>query len=148
VNWQASCVGGASGWQVPRHIGPGAQRLLDRLTDVPACVYDAAWTMLTCNVSWAALLGDPAALRGRDRNRVWRHFTGQSSRDVESPISLEFLTRYPTPAAAAHLGEKRMAAAATWLYCPVVVAGGRRTSATVATAAADETTLSARKRLS
>jgi transposase len=30
--------------------------------------------------------------------------------DVESPISLEFLTRYPTPASAAHLGEKRMAA--------------------------------------
>jgi transposase len=29
--------------------------------------------------------------------------------DVESPISLEFLTRYPTPGAAAHLGEKRMA---------------------------------------
>jgi transposase len=30
--------------------------------------------------------------------------------DVESPISLDFLTRYPTPAAARHLGEKRMAA--------------------------------------
>jgi transposase len=30
--------------------------------------------------------------------------------DVESPISLEFLTRYPTPAAARHLGCKRMAA--------------------------------------
>jgi transposase len=30
--------------------------------------------------------------------------------DVESPISLEFLTRYPTPASACHLGEKRMAA--------------------------------------
>jgi len=30
--------------------------------------------------------------------------------DVESPISLQFLTRYPTPASAAHLGEKRMAA--------------------------------------
>jgi transposase len=30
--------------------------------------------------------------------------------DVESAISLEFLTRYPTPAAAAHLGEKRMKA--------------------------------------
>ena len=64
---------------VPRHIGPGAQRLLDRLTDVPAAVYDAAWTMLASNASWAALLGDPAALRGRERNRVWRHFTGQSS---------------------------------------------------------------------
>lgn len=30
--------------------------------------------------------------------------------DVESPISLEFLTRYPAPASARHLGEKRMAA--------------------------------------
>lgn len=30
--------------------------------------------------------------------------------DVESPISLAFLRRYPTPAAAAHLGEKRMTA--------------------------------------
>jgi transposase len=30
--------------------------------------------------------------------------------DVESPVSLEFLTRYPTPASAAHLGQKRMAA--------------------------------------
>jgi transposase len=30
--------------------------------------------------------------------------------DVESPISLAFLTRYPTPASAAHLGEKRIAA--------------------------------------
>ena len=30
--------------------------------------------------------------------------------DVESPVNLEFLTRYPTPAAARHLGEKRMAA--------------------------------------
>jgi transcriptional regulator with XRE-family HTH domain len=53
--------------QVPRHIGPGAQRLLDRLTDVPAAVYDAAWTMLACNASWAALLGDPAGLPDRYR---------------------------------------------------------------------------------
>jgi transposase len=30
--------------------------------------------------------------------------------DVESPVSLEFLTRCPTPASARHLGEKRMAA--------------------------------------
>jgi transposase len=44
--------------------------------------------------------------------------------DVESPISLEFLTRYPTPAAAAHLGEQRMTAfCAKHGYC------GRRTAA-------------------
>ncbi len=30
--------------------------------------------------------------------------------DLESRIALEFLTRYPTPAAAAHVGEKRLAA--------------------------------------
>jgi transposase len=30
--------------------------------------------------------------------------------DVESPVSLDFLTRYPTPESARHLGEKRMAA--------------------------------------
>jgi len=44
--------------------------------------------------------------------------------DVESPISLEFLTRYPTPAAAAHLGEKRMAA-----FCVKHGYSGRRTAA-------------------
>ncbi len=44
--------------------------------------------------------------------------------DVESPVSLEFLTRYPTPAAAAHLGEKRMAA-----FCVKHGYSGRRTAA-------------------
>jgi transposase len=44
--------------------------------------------------------------------------------DVESPISLEFLTRYPTPAAAAHLGEKRMAA-----FCAGHGYSGRRRAA-------------------
>jgi transposase len=44
--------------------------------------------------------------------------------DVESPISLEFLTRYPTPAAAAHLGEKRMAA-----FCVKHGYSGRRSAA-------------------
>ncbi len=44
--------------------------------------------------------------------------------DVESPVSLEFLTRYPTPAAAAHPGEKRMAA-----FCAKHGDSGRRTAA-------------------
>ena len=44
--------------------------------------------------------------------------------DVESPVSLEFLTRYPTPAAAAHLGEKRMAA-----FCVKHGYSGRRSAA-------------------
>jgi transposase len=44
--------------------------------------------------------------------------------DVESPVSLEFLTRYPTPAAARNLGEKRMAA-----FCTKHGYSGRRTAA-------------------
>jgi transposase len=44
--------------------------------------------------------------------------------DVESPISLAFLTRYPTPAAAAQLGEKRMTA-----FCTQHGYSGRRTAA-------------------
>jgi len=43
--------------------------------------------------------------------------------DVESPIALEFLTRYPTPAAAARLGEKRMAA-----FCTKHGYSGRRSA--------------------
>jgi transposase len=43
---------------------------------------------------------------------------------VESPVSLEFLTRYPAPAAAAHPGEKRMAA-----FCVKHGYSGRRTAA-------------------
>jgi transposase len=44
--------------------------------------------------------------------------------DVESPASPEFLARYPAPAAAAHLGEKRMAA-----FCVKHGYCGRRTAA-------------------
>jgi transposase len=44
--------------------------------------------------------------------------------DVESPISLAFLTRYPTPASARHLGEKGMAA-----FCAKHGYSGRRSAA-------------------
>jgi transposase len=44
--------------------------------------------------------------------------------DVESPIALEFLTRYPTPASAAGLGEKRMAS-----FCAKHGYSGRRPAA-------------------
>jgi transposase len=43
--------------------------------------------------------------------------------DIESPIGLEFLTRYPTPNSAAHLGEKRMTA-----FCVKHGYSGRRSA--------------------
>ena len=44
--------------------------------------------------------------------------------DIASPISLEFLTRYPTAASAVHLGERRMAA-----FCAKHSYSGRRPAA-------------------
>lgn len=35
-----------SGGLVPQRICPGVQRLLDRLTDTPIAVFDAAWTLI------------------------------------------------------------------------------------------------------
>ncbi|MFC8428018.1 IS110 family transposase [Streptomyces sp. NPDC057253] len=48
--------------------------------------------------------------------------------DVESPIALDFLTRYPTPASAAALGDKRMAA-----FCVKHSYCGRRSPADLVT---------------
>ena len=62
------------------HVPPSVQRLADRLGDLPVAVYDPAWTIITWNAAWAGLMGDPSALAGRDRNLLWRIFTGQSSR--------------------------------------------------------------------
>ncbi|AZM64780.1 MULTISPECIES: helix-turn-helix domain-containing protein [unclassified Streptomyces] len=64
------------GGAVPQYIGAGAQRLLDRLTDTPVAVFDAAWTLIEHNAPWAALTCDDWHGRsGRSANIVWRVFT-------------------------------------------------------------------------
>jgi transcriptional regulator with XRE-family HTH domain len=72
----------------PGHIAgqltPSVQRLLDQLTGVPVSVSDAAWNHVACNRLWAALVGDPSGRTGRDRNVLWRHFTGQPARVVRT----------------------------------------------------------------
>jgi transcriptional regulator with XRE-family HTH domain len=65
---------------ITSHVPPSVQRLVDRLADLPVGVYDPAWTIITWNAAWAGLMGDPSALTGRDRNLVWRTFTGTSTR--------------------------------------------------------------------
>ena len=62
------------------HVPPSVQRLIDRLADLPVAVYDPAWTIITWNPAWAGLMGDPSAVSGRDRNLIWRTFTGTSTR--------------------------------------------------------------------
>jgi transcriptional regulator with XRE-family HTH domain len=75
----AGCAAPAAG-TVPEHVPPGVQRLTDRLADTPVGVFTAAWTLVQWNDMWAALQGNPSGWRGRDRNLVWRHFTGAGSR--------------------------------------------------------------------
>ncbi|SDM29891.1 Helix-turn-helix domain-containing protein [Streptomyces sp. cf386] len=70
---------------VPAHITPSVQRLLDRLNGTPVGVYDAAWTLLMANPLYAALMGDPSAWHGFERNGVWRAFLGSGSRVRQTP---------------------------------------------------------------
>jgi transcriptional regulator with XRE-family HTH domain len=61
---------------VPREITPPARRLLDRLTQVPACVCDATWSVLEGNRQWNAYGCGAASAHGRARNMAWRTFIG------------------------------------------------------------------------
>ncbi|MFJ1967983.1 helix-turn-helix transcriptional regulator [Streptomyces sp. NPDC087903] len=70
---------------VPAYIPPSVQRLLDRLTGAAVGVSDAAWTLLTVNPLYAALMGDISGLRGFERNGVWRNFLGSGSRVRHTP---------------------------------------------------------------
>jgi transcriptional regulator with XRE-family HTH domain len=72
---------------ISAHITPSVQRLIDRLADAAVAVYDASWTLIAWNRTWAALMGDPSPLAGRDQNLIWRYFTapeGTSGRVVRS----------------------------------------------------------------
>ncbi|MEU6173469.1 helix-turn-helix transcriptional regulator [Streptantibioticus parmotrematis] len=92
---------------VPAFITPSVQRLLDRFTGTPVAVFDASWTLLVANAPYAALMGDPSARRGNERNSVWRHFLGpgpgvrrtpQAARDHEAALVAdlrEAAERYP-----------------------------------------------------
>ncbi|MBO0983470.1 helix-turn-helix transcriptional regulator [Rathayibacter sp. SD072] len=107
--------------QVPRHITPGVQRIVDRLGDVPLAVFSAAHDILLWNPLWAAVNGDPSALTGLDRNLVWRHFTqGHAGTDFDERHEEEFAAdltadlrtavgRYPDDRALAQLVTRLLA---------------------------------------
>jgi transcriptional regulator with XRE-family HTH domain len=71
--------------QLSAHITPGVRRLLDQLDGAPLSVCDAAWNLVLWNPLWAALFGDASTWHGRERNIVWRHFTGLPSRVGHDP---------------------------------------------------------------
>lgn len=74
---------------IDRHITPSLQRLLDRLTDVPVMVVDAAGEIVAANPLASALSGDRSGASRRERTIPWRHFTGMPSRIVRSEAERE-----------------------------------------------------------
>lgn len=56
--------------EVPRHLPPGVQRLVARLSESPIAVFTASWDLVTWSPLWATLLGDPAQRSARERNVV------------------------------------------------------------------------------
>jgi hypothetical protein len=69
---------------VDRHVTPSLQRLLDRLGDVPVMVVDVTGEIVMANRLAATLVGDLSGLPRRERNIVWRQFTGAPSRIIRS----------------------------------------------------------------
>jgi len=90
---------------VPQHITPSVQRLLDRLPDVAAAVFDASWTRVDQNSLWSALTGDQRELPNKNTNIVWRVFLGDrgpvhhpNSEDYKRSLVADLrdtTTRYP-----------------------------------------------------
>ncbi len=70
---------------INRHITPSLARLLDRLTDVPVMVIDAAGEIIAANQLASALMGDLSGASRRQRTIPWRHFSGIPSRLERSP---------------------------------------------------------------
>jgi transcriptional regulator with XRE-family HTH domain len=70
--------------RVSAYIPPGVQRIVDQLEGAPLCVCDAAWTMITWNPLFSALIGDPSPWQGRWRNIVYLHFAAPGDRVVQT----------------------------------------------------------------
>lgn len=75
--------------RISTYIPPGVQRIVDQLDGAPLSVCDAAWTMISWNPLFAALIGDPSQWRGRRRNIIYRNFVEPGDRMVQTPEQQE-----------------------------------------------------------
>ena len=86
--YRAAGVSAPSSGLVPTHVGPGLQRVLDRLGDTPVSVFTAAWDIVTWNPLWSALFCEPDT-----RNLAERHFLTEERLVVRSPEENETFSR-------------------------------------------------------
>ncbi|GAB3845694.1 helix-turn-helix transcriptional regulator [Dactylosporangium cerinum] len=73
------------GGRISRLVPASIRRLVERTDDRPVAIFDAMWTPLLWNRTWAALVGDPAALPEAERNTLWRAFTAGTTRHPPDP---------------------------------------------------------------
>ncbi|MFB7250614.1 helix-turn-helix domain-containing protein [Microbacterium sp. NPDC056234] len=62
---------------VPTHIGPGVQRIVQRLGSLPVAIFSAAQDLLWASPLWDALFADPSAETGMRINLLWRVFVDE-----------------------------------------------------------------------
>ncbi|MPZ95236.1 MAG: helix-turn-helix domain-containing protein [Propionibacteriales bacterium] len=75
--------------RIASSVKPSVQRLLDRLSDLPAMLLNAKTDVLAWNELAAALLGDFAAWPPAQRNIAWQRFLGGPTRVVGTPEEQE-----------------------------------------------------------
>lgn len=61
------------------------RRMVRQLPGNPAAIYDPSWSPIIWNSMWATIFGDPNERPERERNKVWRYFTGLPTRVLRSP---------------------------------------------------------------
>jgi len=59
--------------------------MVRQLPGNPAAIYDPSWSPIIWNSMWATIFGDPNERPERERNKVWRYFTGLPTRVLRSP---------------------------------------------------------------
>lgn len=57
-----------SNGEISDHVPPGVQRVVSRLGDSAVAVFAADWQLISWNLGWAALLGDPSSVPPAFRN--------------------------------------------------------------------------------
>lgn len=73
---------------VPRHVTPGVQHIVDRLNEVPVCVFSAAWDILLVNDLWITLFGEMPT-----GNLAWKQFMGGAPQVQHTDNHLEEFRR-------------------------------------------------------
>jgi transcriptional regulator with XRE-family HTH domain len=67
---------------VSRHIPPGVQRMVVRMSDLPLAVFAADWTLLHSTALWRSLFGAPSVASDPGQNLIVQTFVTQSIADV------------------------------------------------------------------